>query len=119
MTRTVDVPAKPLWASWTFWINLLSALAMAIEAITVQNLLPSPWNERALALLAVVNILLRIRTTQPVALTSGQTRTVTSGPGATSGGRNYPPMMLLLLFIPALLFALAFDAFLVALALGA
>jgi ABC-type histidine transport system ATPase subunit len=110
MTRTIDVPAKPVWQSWTFWINLLSAIAMIIEAVTVENLLPSPWNERALGLLAIVNVALRFKSNQPVALSGGQTRTVTATPASSS--RSTPTLLLVLALIPAMLFLLAFNAFL-------
>ncbi|HYG70198.1 MAG TPA: hypothetical protein VD838_21155 [Anaeromyxobacteraceae bacterium] len=111
MARTLDVPAKPLWQSWTFWVNLLSIIAMLIEAVTTENLLPSPWNERALALLGFVNIALRLKTTQPVQVGNdpSATRTVTSGT---------PPLLLVLALIPAMLLLLAFELGLVVLRLA-
>ena len=56
--------AKPVYLSRTFWINLIALGAILYQAISGNELLISP--EAQTALLAVINLVLRLITKQPV-----------------------------------------------------
>lgn len=58
--------AKPIWHSKTFWFNVLSGVAVVLAEVS--TLLPDLGIETKWLLFAValINIILRIMTTQPV-----------------------------------------------------
>ena len=56
---------KPWWQSKTIWINGLTAV-LTIGA-QLADVLPPAWSAKILSGLAVVNVILRAITTQPVA----------------------------------------------------
>lgn len=58
--------AKPIWLSRTFWVNVLTPLLTL--AIYLLGILPVDYQPWAIPLLGVVNVLLRLVTTQPVAI---------------------------------------------------
>lgn len=62
--------AKSIFASWTFWANLAAGVYSTLEAFGIVNLVPAPYDT---LVLAVGNILLRVKTTQPVALPGAAT----------------------------------------------
>lgn len=65
------MPTKSILASWTFWFNILAAVyEVAANFGLIANLPP----EAKTIVLLVGNLLLRLKTTQPVtlSLTSGK-----------------------------------------------
>ena len=56
---------KAIWVSKTFWANLFAIAAMIVQSFTGW-VLPPDWQATGLA---VVNLILRIVTKQPVAWT--------------------------------------------------
>lgn len=59
--------AKPWYKSKTLWANFISAILGGIEASGLVSVVPDEYQPLFFAGLAVLNILLRIITTQPVA----------------------------------------------------
>lgn len=58
--------AKPLWKSWTVWFNVLAGVYASLEAAGVIAALPA----HVQAIIVIVgNLLLRLKTSQPVSLT--------------------------------------------------
>lgn len=55
--------SKPWWQSKTLWVNAMSAVAVCVQALAGQ-----PWfsPELQAAILAGVNVVLRLLTNQPV-----------------------------------------------------
>lgn len=64
---------KSLFASKTFWVNALAAVAACVQALDGQ-----PWFDPTIqaAILAVVNIVLRVLTGQPVTISGGNKTTI-------------------------------------------
>lgn len=56
---------KKLWQSKTFWVNVIALIAMAVEAATGST---QVGVEEQGAALAIVNLILRLVTKEPVAL---------------------------------------------------
>lgn len=57
---------KSILASKTFWFNLLTGLAGAVEASGLVDVVPTEWQGPILIGMAGVNIVLRALTYQPV-----------------------------------------------------
>ena len=53
---------KKIWASKTFWVNVIAIVALWLQAYTGVNLSP----ETQVQILAVVNIVLRLVTKEPI-----------------------------------------------------
>lgn len=77
MGGTSKIPAKSIFQSWTLWFNALSLLAVLINqfapltpVVINDPDLAKNVNDLLLAVLAVVNILLRFKTDRPVSLKS-------------------------------------------------
>lgn len=57
--------AKPIWHSKTFWVNLLMGLAALLSEVS--NVLPDLLDPKWILFgLAVINLVLRLLTDQPV-----------------------------------------------------
>lgn len=66
MDRAMD-DAKPIWASRTFWFNLLALVVTIATAFGFRDFEPSPEAERvALGIVAIINIVLRLVTAKRV-----------------------------------------------------
>lgn len=67
MTQTVKAAAaKAWWKSKTILFNAAAILAIALESTDVINAIPATYQDEAVALAAVINILLRFSTSKPV-----------------------------------------------------
>jgi len=56
--------AKKWWQSKTFWVNLIAAAALIAQGITGREIVIAP--ETQALLLALINLLLRAITRQPI-----------------------------------------------------
>lgn len=71
MTTTMTPPTgKAIWQSKTFWLNAIS-IVLAILAITEPTLIPID-PKMLLWITAVLNIVLRFLTNQPVSVTGSK-----------------------------------------------
>lgn len=61
---------KPIWRSRTFWFNVLTAF-VGILAVLGQSPLTAEFTEHILVGVGIINVVLRLVTTRPVELTSG------------------------------------------------
>ena len=59
---------KHIWESKTFWVNLLTVLAVVFADPAVQGFFGPGWQHWGVPALAVVNILLRVMTDKPVVM---------------------------------------------------
>ena len=60
---------KPFWESSTFWVNVGTIVVIIIGLPEVTNILPE-WTYRyLLAVSAVINVILRFRTTDGITVT--------------------------------------------------
>ena len=59
---------KSILASKTFWINLVIAAGMILGDQAVLAVIPEGWTPIIAAIVAGINIVLRLSTSQPVAL---------------------------------------------------
>ncbi len=57
------MPSKSLFLSKTFWVNLIAAIALAVQQFLTGFPFEAEWQ---MALLALCNVVLRLVTTQPV-----------------------------------------------------
>jgi len=55
--------SKPIWQSKTFYVNLIAGVAMLAQAVTGKEVIPLAAQG---SILAVVNVILRFVTKQPV-----------------------------------------------------
>lgn len=84
LNNTVTVPTKPIWASKTFWFNLVTMVLAALGTLqTAVAALPfvTPKVAASVATACVVvnavgNIILRLVSTQPVSVTGNSTAEV-------------------------------------------
>lgn len=66
--------SKNILTSWTFWFNAIAAIVMVLQLPEIQalNIIPQSW----MAIVAVIgNVLLRIKTKQPVTVLPPQVTT--------------------------------------------
>lgn len=61
----MTVQPKPFWESKTLWLNVVAGLVIVLQLALNQQLVPVQYQELALA---VLNILLRLKTNQPLTL---------------------------------------------------
>lgn len=59
--------AKSILLSKTFWFNVAAILAALSETTEFTNVIPVTWMPAFAAVVAVVNVILRTQTEQPVA----------------------------------------------------
>ena len=60
--------AKSILLSKTFWVNLVAALTMVLEESELTDIIPDAYEGHIIAFIAIVNIILRVWTVQPVAM---------------------------------------------------
>ena len=60
--------AKSILLSRTFWLNALTGIAALLAALSGSDVIPPAFAPYLVTALAVVNIALRVVTTQPVTL---------------------------------------------------
>lgn len=65
----MQVPTKPWYKSWTIIAQLLALLAAFLDGVLQMNVLPGYAVEVIVSVLAVINIALRFKTTQPITFT--------------------------------------------------
>jgi hypothetical protein len=65
-----SMTAKSILASKTFWFNIIAGAGAFAQSQGLFTLIPDPWGPPVIAL---INILLRYITTQPVALMASST----------------------------------------------
>ena len=56
--------SKPWWQSKTIWVNVLTAVGTI--GAQLADALPPEWATKILSALAVVNLVLRVITTEPI-----------------------------------------------------
>jgi len=67
---------KAFWDSKTVWINGLTSVAAIVGLVVQQNgLLPTAWIGYAVLALAIVNLILRFVTGEPIGLPTPPTAT--------------------------------------------
>lgn len=62
---------KSIFASKTFWVNLISGVVTFFEGQQFLDIIPDTVEPSLLALVFALNIVLRYITSQPVAITAG------------------------------------------------
>jgi len=60
---------KPIWKSKTFWLQVITAILGAVEAIGGIDVIPAEYQGGALIALAILNTVFRLVTTEPVRVT--------------------------------------------------
>lgn len=60
--------SKPIWASRTFWVNVLSLAVVVISTVTGWEYLDGQASAFMLAAVNVINVILRVLTGEPVTL---------------------------------------------------
>ena len=59
---------KPFWRSKTFWFNVLAFVVAVAAAFGYTGELPADWQALVPAAVAIINIILRFITREPVRL---------------------------------------------------
>jgi hypothetical protein len=76
------VQTKPIWASTTFWFNLIAGILTVIAPLQAQLVSMLGSSSKVVtvmgAIVAVGNIILRFKTVQPVSVTGGDVKQVPS-----------------------------------------
>lgn len=67
---TVCVEAKPWWKSATLIFNVLAALVAILTEVSTAVNLPADTSRWIMLAIAVINVILRFRTVQPVTTSS-------------------------------------------------
>lgn len=64
---------KPWWQSKTIWVNALTLAVLIIGVLVTQDgVIPESWLKWLAAVSAVVNVVLRFITEQPITLTASK-----------------------------------------------
>lgn len=59
---------KSIFASKTFWVNLITAVVSVLEEMGIINIIPAEYQMYFISGLALLNILLRMVTSQAVTI---------------------------------------------------
>jgi hypothetical protein len=61
---------KQFYLSKTFWLNLAAVVIAALEATEIKDVIPDTWEPSLVALVALINIVLRVYNTVPLTFRS-------------------------------------------------
>lgn len=76
--RTVEYHAISIFSSRTFWVNFVAAAVAVLSLTEIVTLIPATWMSAYTAVIAVLNITLRMFTVRPaVMIMPGETQAVT------------------------------------------
>lgn len=79
------MPAKSLFVSKTFWVNLFAAIALAVQQFLTGFPIEAEWQ---VAILTLCNVVLRLFTSQPVTIRPPNDPDIPAAPAVGGDGRD-------------------------------